>query len=163
MRVSLAHKWFICQVSLWSLSPGSVWGHETGELVLSSGVSGFAVSLKGAPTAAWRMGLLLWKGTWSHRQILFSVCVLFPILVNQSIKPLFYPLFVCAASQTPSLSTGTVLSTSGAPVHTGKSGPFNVNQRVINPPLTLYRASRRLESEMVVKLLQSESYYWYYL
>lgn len=74
-----------------------------------------------------------------HSQILFFVCVLFPILLNQSIKPLFCPLFVCAASQTPSLSTSTILSTRGAPIHTGKSGPFNRNQRVINPGLTLHR------------------------
>lgn len=66
----------------------------TRELVLSSATSGFAC-LKGAPTAAWCMGFLLWKDTWSHRQILFLVSVLFPILVNQSFKPFFVPtLFV---------------------------------------------------------------------
>lgn len=48
---------------------------------------------------------------------IFFVCVLFSILINQST---FWPHFVCAASQTPSLSSSTVLSTTGAPIHTEK-------------------------------------------
>jgi len=37
-----------------------------------------------------------------------------------------------------------------------------MNQTVINPSSMLYRASMRLKSEMVIKLFQSENYYYLY-
>lgn len=94
----------------------------------------------------------------------FFVCVLFPILVNQSIESFFVStlsvLHLRLHPWAPALSLAQV----GLQfTQERKSGPCNMNQRVINPGLTLHRTSMGLEAEMAIKLLQSENYYCYYL
>lgn len=51
----------ISQVSLWSGSPGIVWAHGTGELVLSSATSAFAMSERSSH-CSWMYGAALVKG-----------------------------------------------------------------------------------------------------